>query len=67
MFVLLHIAPLSVDLEFINPVRLTEETDKVVQRFLLNEYGTVHLNILSSNLIFASGLKLIEKIGEGEQ
>ena len=67
MFVLLHITPLSIDLELINPVRLTEETDEVVQRFLLNEYGTVHLNILSKNLIFASGLKIIEKIGEGEQ
>ena len=50
MFVLLHITPLSVDLEFFNPV-----------------YGTVYFNTLSSNLIFASGLKLIEKIGEGEQ
>ena len=67
MFVLLHITPLSIDLEFINPVRLTEETDEVVQRFLLNEYGTVYLNILSKNLIYASGVKIIEKIGEGEQ
>ena len=55
------------DLELINTVRLTEETDVVVQRFILNEYGTVHVNALSSNLIFASGLKIIEKIGEGEQ
>ena len=47
-----------------NPVRLIEKTDEVVQR---NEYETVHVNALSSNLIFASGLKLIEKIGEGEQ
>ena len=67
MFVLLHITLLSVGLELSNPVRLIEETDVVVQRFILNEYGTVHVNALSSNLIFASGLKLIEKIGEGEQ
>ena len=67
MFVLLHITPLSIDLEFINTVRLTEETDEAVQRFILNEYGTVHVDALSSNLIFASGLKLIENIGEGEQ
>ena len=67
MFLLLHTTPLSVDLEFINPTKLTEETHEVVQMFLLNEYGTVHLNILSKNLIFASGLKLIEKIGEGKQ
>ena len=57
----------SVDQEFINPVKLTDETDEVVQRFLLSEYRTVYLNALSSNLIFASGLKLIEKIGEGKQ
>ena len=67
MFVLLHITPLSIDLELINPVRHTEKTDEVVQTFLLNEYGIVDLNKLSKNLIFASGLKIIEKIGEGEQ
>ena len=49
-FVLLHITPLLVDLEFFDP-----------------DYGTVYLNTLSSNLIYASGLRLIEKIGEGEQ
>ena len=64
MFVLLHIIPLSIDLEFINPVRHTEETDEVVQR---NQSETVHVNACSSNLIFASKLKLTENIGEGEQ
>ena len=43
----------------------TEEREKYVQRFLQKSIGTVCFGDLSSNLISASRITLLEKIGQG--
>ena len=42
-----------------------EEREKYIQRFLQNSYGTPCIGELSSHLISASRVQLIEKIGQG--
>ena len=44
-----------------------EEREKYIQRFVQNSFGTAGLGELSSYLISASRIKLIEKIGQGNQ
>ena len=44
-----------------------EEREAYIQRFLQNSFGTACLGELSSHLISATRVKLIEKIGQGNQ
>ena len=45
----------------------SQETDEIIQRLFLNIYGGMYSGAFARNsLIYASRVKLIEKIGEGE-
>ena len=47
-------------------IEFNEEREKYIQRFLQNCVGTVCFGDLSSNLISASRIRLLEKIGQGK-
>ena len=48
-------------------IKLKVETDEIIERLFLNSYGGKYSVVFSRNsLIYASRVKLIEKIGEGE-
>ena len=45
----------------------SQETDEIIERLFLNSYGGMYSGAFARNsLIYASRVKLIEKIGEGE-
>ena len=44
-----------------------QETDEIIERLFLNSYGGMYSGAFAKNsLIYASRVKLIEKIGEGK-
>ena len=51
--------------EYLNATEFDEQREKFIR--IRNKVGSVHFRELSSNLISASRVKIIEKIGQGEQ
>ena len=51
--------------EYLNATEIDEQRETFIQ--IKNKVGSVHFRKLSSNLISASRVKIIEKIGQGEQ